>query len=134
MDEEGEDDSLSAGKDEDSLNKDSSSETQKIDAQDRNSVVVQTIVANSQSDPLLGLSASMSSSSPAPPELPPRPSSSNSMGPPVSRLNKSPCDELDLLFPRMRRDSTRGIVGFDFGAGTWEVLSEEQKISKSTKK
>ena len=70
---------------------------------------------------------------PDPPPVPPRPSSRNSIGPPVSRLSKSPCDELDLLFPRLRRDSTRGVVGFDFGAGMWEVNVEGAGNSSQTK-
>ena len=63
-----------------------------------------------------------------PPPVPPRSSSrSSSVGPPVSRLDKSPCDELDLLFPRMRRSSTRGIFGFDFETGKWENTSEGEE-------
>ena len=129
---------MNKGKDEKTTSEDSSAQANIIGSDFQNSVAVNTIVSNSQSGTMAGSSDSSRSSVPAstlsPPELPPRPSSSNSMGPPVSRLNKSPCDELDLLFPRMRRDSTRGTVGFDFGAGTWEVLTEEQKLSKSIKK
>ena len=60
--------------------------------------------------------------SPPPPPLPERaPGRENSVGPPVSRLSKSACDELHLLFPRME-----GFHGFDMNSGKWEAKSEKE--------